>query len=115
MQEFNAIERIVRSGTRKSELVKHAERYLRAQAKSKSYAISELRKNWYYLQKAIQTVVEARTRSRDLPYAITKEYWRRKNSATDARPLVRRRGSYLKWNPPPESIGGIHEQENSVF
>jgi hypothetical protein len=87
MQEFNAIERIVRSGTRKSELVKHAERWLRAHAKSKSYAISELRKNWYYLQKAIQTAVEARTWSRDLPSVITKEYWRRKNSPTDVHRL----------------------------
>ena len=78
MQEFTAIEKIVRSGTRRSELIKHAERWLKSQRNSKSYEVSELRKNWYYLQKSIQAALDARTRTWDLPFEITKDYRRRK-------------------------------------
>ncbi len=81
MQIFKTIESIVRSCVRKSDLVRHAEMWLRSQvgAKSKSYGVSELQKDWFYLRWSIKTVLEAHTRSRDLPYAIAKEYDRRKS------------------------------------
>ena len=82
MQEFNEIRRIVQSGTRKSELIKHAERWLKDQG-SKSHAVSELRKNWYYLRKAIHAALEARTRTPDLASEITKDYRRRKSSPSN--------------------------------
>jgi hypothetical protein len=40
-----------------------------------------LRKKWYYLRWSIKTVLEAEPRvsSRSLPFAITREYWKRTN------------------------------------
>jgi hypothetical protein len=79
MQVFDTIRRIVQSCTRRSELARHAERWLKTH-KDKSYGPSELRKDWYYLRWSIKTVLETSPRvpSRDLPYAIAREYRRRK-------------------------------------
>lgn len=84
MQVFETIRRIVQSCTRKSELVKHTERWLRAQRKTKSYGASDLQTNWYYLRSSIKTAVEAGTRSRDLPFAITRQYWKRRYQPSNA-------------------------------
>jgi len=84
MQVFETIRRIVQSCTRKSELLKHAERWLRAQRKTKSYGASELQTNWYYLRSSIKAAVEAGTRSRDLPFAITRQYWKRRYHPSNA-------------------------------
>jgi hypothetical protein len=78
MQEFNTILRIIQSCTRKLELVKHAEHWLKSHGPNQSYGISDLQEHWYYLRWSIKTVLDAGTRSRDLPFAITREYWRRK-------------------------------------
>jgi hypothetical protein len=90
MQVFDAIRRIVQSCTRKSELVKHAERWLRHPVGigSKSYAVTELRKDWFYLRWSIKTVLEAGSRTRDLPYAIAREYQRRKATASNVDRLL---------------------------
>jgi hypothetical protein len=90
MQIFDAIRRIVQSCTRKSELIKHAECWLKRPVgiSSKSYGVSELRKDWFYLRWSIKTVLEAGSRTRDLPYAIAREYWDRKAKATNVDRLL---------------------------
>jgi hypothetical protein len=79
MQVFDTIRRIVASSTRKSLLVKHAEQWLKAQRGSKSFGVTELKKDFYYLRSAIETVLKSNPRGRDLPYAIAKEYRERKS------------------------------------
>jgi hypothetical protein len=85
IQVFNTIKRIIDSCTRKSQLAKHAAQWLKTQKPSKSLGVAELRKEFYYLQSAIKTVLENKPqpRRRDLPYAIAKEYRERKNHASD--------------------------------
>lgn len=79
IQIFKTIERIVRSGVRRSDLIKHAETWLKDRKTKKSLGATELRKKWYYLRWSIKTVLEAEPRvsSRSLPFAITREYWKR--------------------------------------
>lgn len=79
IQIFRTIERIVRSCVRRSDLAGHAEKYLRDKKIKKSLGASELRKKWYYLRWSIKTVLDAdpRVSTRNLPFAITREYWRR--------------------------------------
>jgi hypothetical protein len=83
MQIFNTIRRIVQSCTRKSELIKHAERWLKAHSGTKSFGVLELRKDFYYLRWSIKTVLETGSRRRELPYAIAREYWKRKSTPSN--------------------------------
>ena len=83
MQIFDAIRKIVGSCARKHELAKHAEQWLRAHGKSKSLAIEQLRKDWLYLRWSIQSALVAKTMTRDLPYAIAKNYWKQKSSPSN--------------------------------
>lgn len=84
-QIFKTIERIVRSCTRRSDLVRHAEQWLRSQKGKNSLGIPELKKKWYYLRWSIKTVLETnpRVRTSELHFAITREYWKRIKSASD--------------------------------
>jgi hypothetical protein len=84
IQVFNTIKRIIDSCTRKSQLAKHAERWLKTQKAAKSVGVAELRKEFYYLQSAIKTVLETKPqpRRRELPYAIAREYREHKNHAS---------------------------------
>jgi hypothetical protein len=80
MQVFKTIERIVRSCVRRSDLVGHAEKWLKMQkGKKKSLGVSELQEKWYYLRWSMKTVTEAspRVQTRNLPFAIAREYWKR--------------------------------------
>lgn len=79
MQVFKTIDRIVRSNVRRSDLLAHAERWLKAQKKQTSLGVSVLREKWYYLRWSIKTVLDAgpRVQTRDLPFAIAREYWKR--------------------------------------
>lgn len=79
MQVFNTIQGILRSCTRRSDLIGHAERWLRTQKSTKSQGVSELQEKWYYLRWSLKTVLEAspRVATRDLPFATAKEYWKR--------------------------------------
>ncbi len=81
IQIFRTIERIVRFCVRRSDLAGHAEIYLRDRRTKKSLGASELRRKWYYLRWSIKTVLDANPRvsTRNLPFAITREYWRRTN------------------------------------
>jgi hypothetical protein len=81
IQIFRTIERIVRSCVRRSDLVGHAEKWLRDKRTKNSLGPSELRKKWYYLRWSIKTVLDAdpRVSTRNLPFAITREYWKRTN------------------------------------
>jgi hypothetical protein len=76
---FRTIERIVQSCVRRSDLAGHAEKYLRDKKTKKSLGVSELRKKWYYLRWSVKTVLdtEPRVSTRNLPFAITREYWKR--------------------------------------
>jgi hypothetical protein len=78
LQIFDTITRIIRSCARRSELVKHAERWLKDQGKTDSYGVTDLQEHWFYLRWAMKTVLEAKIRTRDLPFAIAREYDRRK-------------------------------------
>ena len=80
IQVFRTIERIVRSSVRRVDLIRHAEKWLRSQkGKKKSLGVSELQEKWYYLRWSIKAVIEAvpRVQTRDLPYAIAREYRKR--------------------------------------
>lgn len=79
IQIFRTIERIVQSCVRRSDLAGHAEKYLRDKKTKKSLGASVLRNKWYYLRWSIKTVLDAdpRVSTRDLPFAITREYWKR--------------------------------------
>jgi hypothetical protein len=79
IQIFRTIERIVQSCVRRSDLAEQAEKYLRDKKTKKSLGVSELRKKWYYLRWSIKTVLDAdpRVSTRNLPFAITREYWKR--------------------------------------
>lgn len=80
MQVFRTIDRIVRSNVRRADLEGHAERYLKSQrGKQRTLGVTKLREKWYYLRWSIKTVLEAEPRvvSRELPFAITREYWKR--------------------------------------
>jgi len=83
IQIFETIRRIVQSCTRKSELNRHAEQWLRAQGHTESFGVSELRKDWFYLRWSIKTVLESGARRRDLPYAIARQYWKRKSTPSN--------------------------------
>ena len=83
IQVFETIRRIVESCARKPELLRHAERWLRAQRRTKSFGTSNLQENWYYLRLSIKSALEAGIRSRDLPFAITREYWKRRYHPTN--------------------------------
>jgi len=82
IQVFNTIKRIIDSCTRKSQLAKHAERWLRTQKGTKSFGVAELRKDFYYLQSAIKAALEQKPRRRELPFAIAREYREHKNHAS---------------------------------
>ena len=90
MQIFNTIRRIVESCPRKSEMVQHARQWLEhpVYVSQKSYGVTELRRDWYYLRSAIKKVLEADTRTRELPYAIAKEYDDRKAQASNVDRLL---------------------------
>jgi hypothetical protein len=79
LQVFGTIQSILRSCTRRSDLIGHAERWLRTQKSTKSLGVSELQAKWFYLRWSIKTVLEASPRvpTRDLPFAIAREYWKR--------------------------------------
>jgi hypothetical protein len=79
IQTFRTIERIVGSCVRRSDLAGHAEKYLRDKKTKKSLGANVLRNKWYYLRWSIQTVLAAdpRVSTRNLPFAITREYWKR--------------------------------------
>jgi len=81
IQVFDTIEKILRSCTRRSLLVVHAERWLRAQKGATSQGVRELQEKWYYLDSSIKTAlgVRPRVRSRDLPFVIARDYWKRVN------------------------------------
>lgn len=81
IQVFNAIRRIANSCPRRSELIGHAECWLKDRKNRKSLGADELRKKFYYFRWAIKTVLEAEERvmTRGLPFAITREYWKRVN------------------------------------
>jgi hypothetical protein len=90
IQIFNSILRIVRSSVRKSQLVRHAEHWLKhgSVVASESYGVSALREDWFYLRWAIKTTLEAKVPSRDLPFVITQEYWKRKENASPVERLL---------------------------
>ena len=79
MQIFKGIRRIVDSCPRRSDLIGHAQRWLSNKKNRKSLGAEELGKKFYYLRWAIKTVLEAENHvtTRQLPFAITREYWNR--------------------------------------
>jgi hypothetical protein len=107
IQVFETIRRIIQSGTRRSELVKHAERWLRTQRNTKSLGVPELRKSWYYLRWSIKTVLEASPRvpTRELPHEIAREYWGRKNRPSNVDLLFADDESIVNW---PSRVAHVH-------
>jgi hypothetical protein len=76
-QMFNIIRRIVNSCPPRSELVGHAEQWLRSKRSPDPHAISQLRQNWYYLRGAIESVLKSKPHPRALPYLLSAEYSRK--------------------------------------
>jgi hypothetical protein len=76
-QVFNNIRRMVDSCPSRTELVGHAEQWLRSKRSSDPYAISQLRQNWYYLRRAIESVLKSKPPQRALPYLLSSEYLRK--------------------------------------
>lgn len=85
IQVFETIRLMINTCARRSDLVRHAEQWLRTRLGTKSVVVRQLQQDWFYLRWAIKTVLEAGSRQRDLPYAISREYWKRKRepSSTD--------------------------------
>lgn len=79
-QVFEIIRCIVASNTRRLELVRDAELWLRSRRSTKSTGVSDLQQHWYYLRRSIQTELDKGISRRYLPSAISKEYWRRKSN-----------------------------------
>jgi hypothetical protein len=79
-QVFEIIRRIVASNTRRLEFVRDAELWLRDRRSSESAGMADLHKNWYYLRRSIQTELDKGTSRRNLPSAISIEYWKRKST-----------------------------------
>jgi len=80
------LHRIISTRKQNAKLVQHAKQWLRTKRVSKSdalfNAVTGLRQNWYYLEHAISTVVDTRVLTRELPYKITTEYFRRLKART---------------------------------
>lgn len=75
---FEVIQRLVNSNTRRSELVRDAEKWLRSARSNGWDGVAELRRRWYYLSRAIRTVLEQKVQRRKLPFLILQEYWKRR-------------------------------------
>jgi hypothetical protein len=82
MQVFEAIRRVTNGCARRSELISYAEQWLTARRGTKSLAVSQLRNDWFYFRWAMKAVLETASRGRDLPFAIAREYWKRKLQAS---------------------------------
>jgi hypothetical protein len=74
-QVFLMISRALKKSSPRQLLVT-LERYLRKRPKS-DYTAAELRKTWYYLSAAIQSVIQSRNHPKAIPYRIVAEYQRR--------------------------------------
>jgi hypothetical protein len=83
-QIFKIFRRIVDSCRRREALVEYTEQWLRSRPESEFHAIAELRKNWYYLRRAVQEVLKTKQFSRGLPYSILREYLKRKSQPSAA-------------------------------
>lgn len=78
---FRIFQRIVGANVRRSDLVRDAERLLRAQrASGKPFALADLREHWYYLRRSMTAALEEGTARAHLPAAISREYWKRKSN-----------------------------------
>jgi hypothetical protein len=78
---FQILERIISTNARRPDLVRDAERWLRARRPNgKAFAIADLREHWYYLRRSISSVLEQGTTRAQLAAAISREYWKRKSS-----------------------------------
>ncbi len=77
-QIFRAIQRIVQSSARRSELVGDAEKWLRSRRSSESFGISDLQTNWHYFRRSIKSVLDQGVKRSRLTSAISQEYWKRK-------------------------------------
>jgi hypothetical protein len=78
-QIFQILRRIVQANTRRPDLIKDAERWLRSRRAAESSGVSELQLHWYYLRRSIKTALDQNTSRPQLPAAISREYWRRKS------------------------------------
>lgn len=78
---FQILDRIISNSARRSDLVRDAERWLRARRPNgKAFAIADLREHWYYLRRSISSVLEQGTTRAHLAGAISRDYWKRKSS-----------------------------------
>lgn len=83
-QMFKIIVRIVNCCPSRTELVRHAEQWLRSKRSSDPHVISQLRQNWYYLRRSIEAVLKSKPQPKTLPYLISAEYLRKSSRRTAA-------------------------------
>ena len=69
--------RSITNSKRGVKLTEHAGQWLRTKRKPETNALKELREKWYYLRRAIESVVKSKPHPRVLPYKVTTEYYRR--------------------------------------
>src|SRR5437867_590629 len=81
-----------------------AEQWLKAQRGSKSFGVTELKKDFYYLRSAIETVLKSNPRGRDLPYAIAKEYRERKSPRITEDLMSANDGSFADIHPGRQGV-----------
>lgn len=77
---FEIIQCIVKSNARRFDLVNDAERWLRNRRSTGWDGVAELRRSWYYLNRAIRAALEQKGSRTELPFLISSEYWKRKLS-----------------------------------
>ena len=85
---FRAIRRIVDSWSFGTDLIRHARRRLESRRPSASRAIMELQEKWYYVQPSIKLALKKRCSMEEMPFKITREYYRSKIKATSVDRLL---------------------------
>jgi hypothetical protein len=63
-------------------LVEKVERFLRSSPRRDSYVLAELRQNWYYLRKSIESIEPQKLQPKSIPFRIIADYQRRLQSRT---------------------------------
>ncbi len=83
-QMFNIIRRIVDSQPARADLTTYARGWLGSKRSSSPNAITQLRQDWYFLRRAIESVLRSNPRAKALSYRIFAEYLRRSSARTAA-------------------------------
>jgi hypothetical protein len=80
-QTFKTVDRIIKSCSERTEMINHAERWLRNRPQGTKFnAVRDLQWGWYYLKRSMQTALAARAHPKALPFLITRLYFEKSES-----------------------------------